>query len=64
MEVTPTENGVTFDDVKVPLSESYRHAISQAGSRNIKIGIRPECVHVLEKGNESHCVVMSCTLKI
>lgn len=53
MEVTPTENGVKFDDVEVPLSQSYRHVISQAGSDNIKIGIRPEFVHVWEKGNES-----------
>lgn len=53
MEVTPTETGVRFDDVEVPLSESYRHAISQAGSNNIKIGIRPEFVHVWEKGNDS-----------
>lgn len=53
MEVTPSERGVTFDDVEVPLSESYRHAIANANSSNIKIGIRPEFVHVWEKANDS-----------
>ncbi|WP_414931960.1 ABC transporter ATP-binding protein [Vibrio europaeus] len=53
MAVTPSDNGVMFDGVEVPLSESYRHAVAQAGSNNIKIGIRPEFVHVWEKGNES-----------
>lgn len=53
LEVSPTENGVQFDDVEVPLSEAYRHAIANAASRNIKIGIRPEFVHVWEKGHDS-----------
>ncbi|PTC03844.1 ABC transporter ATP-binding protein [Vibrio mediterranei] len=53
MEVTPTEVGVRFDDVDVPLSSSYRDAIARASSNNIKIGIRPEFVHVWEKENPS-----------
>jgi glycerol transport system ATP-binding protein len=53
MEVTPTEVGVRFDDVDVPLSSSYRDAIAKASSNNIKIGIRPEFVHVWEKENPS-----------
>ncbi|WP_391089277.1 ATP-binding cassette domain-containing protein [Vibrio sp. NH-UV-68] len=53
LEVTPTDHGVEFEGVEIPLSESYRHAIANAQSRNIKIGIRPEFVHVWEKGNES-----------
>ncbi|MGC9403780.1 ABC transporter ATP-binding protein [Vibrio genomosp. F10] len=53
MEVTPTETGVRFDDVDIPLSEAYRHAIAQTSSSNIKIGIRPEFVHIWEKANDT-----------
>ncbi len=53
IEVIPTETGVRFDDVELPLSSSLCAHINKANTHNIKIGIRPEFVHVWEKANSS-----------
>ncbi|MEH0666666.1 ABC transporter ATP-binding protein [Vibrio scophthalmi] len=53
IEVTPSANGVSFDGIELPVSQAYQHAIRQLNTDNIKIGIRPEFVHVWEKANDA-----------
>ncbi|WP_104401903.1 ABC transporter ATP-binding protein [Vibrio penaeicida] len=53
IEVIPTKHGVRFDDIDLPLSASLKEKVQSANTHNIKIGIRPEFVHVWEKENSS-----------
>ncbi len=46
IEVERSENGVSFDGIEVPLSHSMKNFLADIPSNNIKIGIRPEFIHV------------------
>ncbi len=47
-EVSPSELGVSFADIQIPLSNHYNSVLSSTATDNIKLGIRPEFVHVWE----------------
>jgi len=49
IEVTPCENGVEFDGIKVPLEASHNNLLAELSTKNVKIGIRPEFIHVWDK---------------
>lgn len=53
IDVVSTENGIKFDDFELPLSDPLKRALASSKSHNIKIGIRPEFVHVWEQENAS-----------
>lgn len=46
IEVSRSEGGVEFDGLKVPMDDSIQDFLEQIPSNNLKIGIRPEFVHV------------------
>jgi glycerol transport system ATP-binding protein len=46
IEVRRSEGGVTFDNIEVPLSDELNRHLADVPSYNLKIGIRPEFVHV------------------
>ncbi|MCD5973820.1 ABC transporter ATP-binding protein [Pseudomonas quasicaspiana] len=46
IEVTPQAGGVGFGDAHLPLSESMQQLIAEKKWTSLKIGIRPEFVHV------------------
>lgn len=46
IEVEPIDGGVRFDGIDVPLSEPLMEVIRANQSGNIKLGIRPEFVHL------------------
>ena len=49
MNIIPVEmsaEGVAFDGCSVPLDEDLRSRLAGLGSANIKIGIRPEFIHI------------------
>ncbi|MFB9884816.1 ABC transporter ATP-binding protein [Balneatrix alpica] len=46
VEVMRCEGGVQFDTIKVPLPERINKLLAEVPSNNIKIGIRPEFIHV------------------
>jgi len=48
IEVSLGDDSVSFDDVKVPIKASLLEQVSQSNSENIKIGIRPEFVEIVE----------------
>ncbi|MFA0439852.1 ABC transporter ATP-binding protein [Vibrio sp. 10N.286.49.C2] len=56
MAVSPTEHGVSFDNIEIPLSQAFQEVIAATASENIKIGIRPEFVHVWENETPSALV--------
>lgn len=47
-EVTPGNGGVSFAGVHVPLNSHYNAVLSDVETDNIKLGIRPEFIHVWE----------------
>ncbi|RXJ74573.1 ABC transporter ATP-binding protein [Veronia nyctiphanis] len=48
--VTANEKGELFlEDVEIPVTETQRQSVLSAGSDNIKLGIRPEFVHLWEQ---------------
>ena len=52
VEVHPVDGGVAFDGVQVPLSDELNKILSEVPYNSIKIGIRPEFVHVWDKATE------------
>lgn len=60
IEVKAVEGGVIFDDINVPLSKGLNKVLSNTNSDNIKIGIRPEFVHVSDQVIEGgfECTVL------
>lgn len=60
VEVQRCPGGVTFDDIKVPLSAELNNLLADVPSDNLKIGIRPEFVRVSEVASDgSHeCQVL------
>jgi glycerol transport system ATP-binding protein len=52
VSVTRCEGGVCFDDVVVPLSEGLLKHIDNSGSKNLRIGIRPEFVNVVDQPSD------------
>ncbi len=50
-EVKRSAKGVSFDSVEVPLSDEYCEILDKSNCENIKIGIRPEFVHVWDSFN-------------
>lgn len=53
IDVTATEHGVAFDEIELPLTPQLREVLAKSHSQNLKIGIRPEFVHVWEQPNAS-----------
>ncbi len=53
IDVTATEHGVAFDEIELPLAPQLREVLAKSHSQNLKIGIRPEFVHVWEQPNAS-----------
>lgn len=53
IEVSTTDKGIQFDNIEMPLSSAYNEALAAAKSTKIKLGIRPEFVHVWDKPNPS-----------
>jgi glycerol transport system ATP-binding protein len=60
IEVRREENGVSFDDIRVPLSENMNRHLAKADAGNIKIGIRPEFIHI---ANEASDDTFPCDVK-
>jgi len=60
IEVKRCAGGLCFDDIEVPVSREMERHIDQIGSSNIKVGIRPEFVHVWEgkTDNAYECQVL------
>ncbi|MBU6951719.1 ABC transporter ATP-binding protein [Hahella sp. HN01] len=52
VSVELTENGVTFGGVELPMRPKVMERLKQIRSNNIKIGIRPEFVHVWDEAND------------
>lgn len=48
IEAERTQGGVSFDGLQVSLKPSLNALLDNTNSNNIKIGIRPEFIHVLE----------------
>lgn len=48
IDVTPQADGVGFGDVHLPLSDALQQQIAQAQWTSLKVGIRPEFVHIWE----------------
>ncbi len=61
LPVTLTEQGVQFGTTQVKLSETILQRLKDLNSRNIKIGIRPEFVHVWDEPNDE---AYSATVKV
>lgn len=51
-EVARCPGGVCFDGVTVPLSSDINARLAAQGSTNIKLGIRPEFVHLWDGAND------------
>ncbi|MBB1485198.1 ABC transporter ATP-binding protein [Oceanospirillum sediminis] len=49
LEVTRVEGGVMFKDQFIPLSDHLCQFLNQNPSANVKVGIRPEFVHVCDE---------------
>ena len=60
IDVTATKSGIEFDGISIPFSENRLDQLNATSSSNIKIGIRPEFVHVWNKPTEDayKCEVM------
>ncbi|OMH38232.1 ABC transporter ATP-binding protein [Motiliproteus sp. MSK22-1] len=52
IDVKPVAGGVAFDGIQVPLSDELNKILSEVPYNSIKIGIRPEFVHVWDKATE------------
>jgi glycerol transport system ATP-binding protein len=59
IEVKLESQGVKFNNTHVDLSDELNQLLAKMGSTNIKIGIRPEFIHVWDKPNEG---AFSCEL--
>jgi len=53
MEVKRCEQGVCLGEVIFPLNEIEKQALRESDSNNLKVGIRPEFVHLWDKSNGS-----------
>lgn len=51
LEVKRCKEGVCFDNIAFPLSDAEKKALQHSTSNNLKLGIRPEFVHVWDKSN-------------
>ncbi len=51
IEVKRSETGVVFDDIDIPMGQEYLAVLNESITDNLKIGIRPEFVHVWESEN-------------
>lgn len=60
IEVERTDASVTFDDIDVPLSDELMERIQHSPSSTLKIGIRPEFIHV---ANEPSDDTYECQVK-
>ncbi|MDN3647850.1 ABC transporter ATP-binding protein [Reinekea marina] len=58
--VTPNKTGVEFEGFNIPLEENVKKIVDQSTSENIKVGIRPEFVHVWNKPTED---AFACDVK-
>ncbi len=60
IEVSVGDSKAVFDDIEVPLSDALIKEIENKNSNNIKIGIRPEFIDVLEEptANSLTCDVL------
>ncbi len=61
VEVERWEGGVVFNSTRVPLDDSINAILNESTSTNIKIGIRPEFVHVWEEPTDG---AFECNLKV
>jgi len=52
ISVQATEHGVMFDGIPIALKSDQLRAIREANTENLKIGIRPEFVHVWDSPTE------------
>ena len=52
-EVQTTANGVSFDGIEIELSDARNAMLAKVTSKNIKVGIRPEFIHVWAKPSDS-----------
>jgi len=52
IDVAPTDSGVEFDGMTIPFSGNRLDLLNTTSSTNIKVGIRPEFVHVWTKPTE------------
>lgn len=57
LDVELTKTGALVNGASFPLSQRFQAALRRAGSRNLKIGIRPEFVEVLPEPSDDTCVV-------
>jgi len=62
IEVERAEGGVSFDGIHLPLSEKLNLFLADHPSNNIKVGIRPEFVHIWAEPSEDAllCDVTTC----
>ncbi|MDO6469064.1 ABC transporter ATP-binding protein [Neptunomonas phycophila] len=62
IEVDRADGGVSFDGIHLPLSDTLTRFLSDHPSDNIKVGIRPEFVHVWDEASEEalQCDVTAC----
>ncbi|MGF1708366.1 ABC transporter ATP-binding protein [Enterovibrio baiacu] len=52
LPVTRSKNGVTFEGKHIPLTDEQTHALDASSSDNIKVGIRPEFVHLWQDARD------------
>ncbi|MCL6417439.1 ABC transporter ATP-binding protein [Aestuariirhabdus sp. Z084] len=59
IEVERCEGGVSYGDIRLPLNQELNEHLQQVPSDNIKVGIRPEFVHVWDgpSGEAMECDV-------
>ncbi|MEI6896807.1 MAG: ABC transporter ATP-binding protein [Psychromonas sp.] len=53
LEVTRNEEGVCLGEITFPLNKIEKEILKVSNSKNLKIGIRPEFIHVWDKPNGS-----------
>ena len=59
IEVKRSDSGVRFNTTDIPLEQSLKTLLDSLTSSNVKLGIRPEFIHVWEKETEG---AFECTL--
>jgi glycerol transport system ATP-binding protein len=59
IEVKRSDSGVRFNTTDIPLEQSLKTLLDSLTSSNVKLGIRPEFIHVWEKETEG---AFKCTL--
>ncbi|WP_347901044.1 ABC transporter ATP-binding protein [Pseudomonas purpurea] len=52
MDVTPSASGVSFGSTDLPLSEALQRRIAETDWKTLKVGIRPEFIHVWDEPYE------------